>query len=265
MTIDDRWLRRFHDGAAQGPRLVCFPHAGGSASFFFPFSEALHDRADVLAVQYPGRQDRWTEPCLLSIAELAEQVFHALEPHVDRPIVLFGHSMGSLVAFETARRLEARLAVSPAALVVSALRAPSRKRDEHVHEMDDAGVLDELRLLEQTASSLLDQPELRAMILPPVRGDYTAFETYQVNPGATVDCPITMLFGASDPKTTRDEAQAWAGHTTAGFTLRTFAGGHFYLNDHLPAVLDTVRALLPPATARHNAAAHHNAAGGTHP
>src|SRR5206468_2641818 len=84
--------------------LVCFPPASGSASYFFPVSKALAKTADVLASQYPGRQDRRTERCIDNVAELAASVTGVLQPWLDRPTVLFGHSLGATVGFEVARR-----------------------------------------------------------------------------------------------------------------------------------------------------------------
>ncbi|MFF2330065.1 MULTISPECIES: thioesterase II family protein [unclassified Streptomyces] len=102
------WLRRFHPAPDRAVRPVCLPHAGGAASFFFPLSRALSADLDVLAVQYPGRQDRWQEKGVESLDELARQVYESIAPLADRPLALFGHSMGATLAFEVARLLEQR-------------------------------------------------------------------------------------------------------------------------------------------------------------
>ncbi|BFO16870.1 hypothetical protein SHKM778_32580 [Streptomyces sp. KM77-8] len=102
---------------------MCLPHAGGSASYFFPVSRRLSSVADVLVVQYPGRQDRRREPCLGSVADLADALAGELLPLRGGPLVLFGHSLGATVAFEVARRLEAEGA-PPLALFASGRRAP---------------------------------------------------------------------------------------------------------------------------------------------
>lgn len=100
------WIRRFHPGSAAPVRLVCFPHAGGSASYYFPVSKALSSVADVQVLQYPGRQDRRTTPFVEDMDELADAVTAVLRDQLDLPLVLFGHSMGATLAFEVAARLE---------------------------------------------------------------------------------------------------------------------------------------------------------------
>ncbi|WP_138796198.1 thioesterase II family protein, partial [Escherichia coli] len=138
-----------HPAAEPPTRLVCFPHAGGSAAYFHGVSRALSPAVDVLAVQYPGRQDRRHEPLIDSIDGLAARVREELAPWTDRPLALFGHSMGAMVAFEVALRLTADGA-APSVLFASGRRAPSRYREESVHLHDDAGIMAELSRLDGT-------------------------------------------------------------------------------------------------------------------
>lgn len=245
-TESDTWIRRFHPVPEAAVRLVCFPHAGGSATYYFPVSSALGRSADlaqkveVLAVQYPGRQDRRHEPPVTDLGLLADAVHEALSPRQDDRLVFFGHSMGASLAFEVARRMER----PPVALVASGRRAPSRRRDETVHRRDDDGVVAELKRLSGTDPSLLQDDELLRVFLPAIRADYRAIETYRCPPGATVPCPVTVFVGDSDPHVTMDEAQAWAGHTTGGFEMEVFEGGHFYLSARPAAVIERLSEVL---------------------
>ncbi|MEV4297126.1 thioesterase II family protein [Microbispora rosea] len=237
---DNLWIRRFHHEPNSRVTLVCFPHAGGSASFFYPVSDAMQSTMQVVALQYPGRQDRRQERPLNTIAELADESFAALRPLMDRPLAFFGHSMGATVAFEVAVRMKRELAGAPVTLFASGRRAPSRHRVETVHQRDDESIVAELKNLSGTDARILGDLELLRMILPAIRSDYTAAETYRYQPGPALDCPIVALVGESDPKVTLDEARAWADHTTAGFELRTFSGGHFYLAEHRHAVINLI-------------------------
>ncbi|KAA2267020.1 thioesterase [Solihabitans fulvus] len=239
---NDRWIRRFHPAPDSATRLVCLPHAGGSASFFFPVSRALSPAVDVLAVQYPGRQDRHTEPTVDSVPELADLIFAALRPWLDRPLALFGHSMGATVGFEVARRLEQRAGIVPLALFASGRRAPSRYRDELVHTKDDDGLVRELTLLSGTDSRLLGDEEMLRMIIPAIRGDYRAIEAYRCEPGATLRAPIVAFTGDADPRTTLDEAQAWREHTESEFDLTVLSGGHFFVANHQSEILAAISA-----------------------
>lgn len=245
-STEDRWIRRFQPSPEARTQLVCLPHAGGSATFYFPVASALSPAIDVLAIQYPGRQDRRLEPALTSIGALADSVFAALSGCLDRPLALFGHSMGATVAFEVASRLEA-VGVVAAALFVSGRRAPSRHRDETVHQRTDDGIVAELKALSGTEVSLLGDQELVRMILPAIRSDYRAVETYRYQPKPKLACPIFAFVGDSDPRVEVDDVRAWADHTTATFDLRIFPGGHFYLTQYETAIIAEVNAALAPA------------------
>ncbi|MFG2628146.1 thioesterase II family protein [Streptomyces sp. NPDC048473] len=236
------WIRRFHPAPDAPVRMICLPHAGGSATYYLPVARALAPAVDVLAVQYPGRQDRMREPCVDSLHELADRVAEQVRPWTGVPIALFGHSMGATLGYEVAKRLE-RDGAGPLVLFASGRRAPSTHRDgEVMYLRPDEDLLDDLRAMSGTDSRVFADESLLRLVLPALRSDYKATETYRHTPGAGPElaCPIVALVGDSDPKATVEEARAWDTHTTAGFDLRVFDGGHFFLNDHAPAVIELI-------------------------
>jgi pyochelin biosynthetic protein PchC len=243
--IAHRWMRRFY-AVPERPacRLLVFPHAGGSASYYFPFVRALAAGVDVIAVQYPGRQERHQEPPVGDIQELASLVTAALADgglH-DLPLALFGHSMGALVAYETAHRL-ADLGVQVRRLLVSGCRGPSVRNDHPpVHTRDDDGLVAVLRAMGGTDDELLADPAFRRLTLPALRADYRAVETYRYRRRPKLTMPVTALIGDSDPRVSVTVAREWAASTTGAFALRVFPGGHFYLSD--PGQQAAVIALL---------------------
>ncbi|WP_395297949.1 thioesterase II family protein [Kitasatospora hibisci] len=240
IATTNSWFRRFHPADTAPARLVLFPHAGGTATYFFDWAAELSPYADVLAVQYPGRQNRYQEPVVDSVAELADGIHRALLPWADRPLTLFGHSMGAAVCFEVARRFAAAGGPAPVRLFVSGSRAPSRPREDAVHKLSDEELLSRVAALGGTDPRVLDDPELRALVLPSLRADHAAIETYRCAPDASVPQPITALTGDADPRASLEEVQDWAGHTTGGFEMRVFPGGHFYLAEQRRAVLDVL-------------------------
>ncbi|MFE3828074.1 thioesterase II family protein [Streptomyces sp. NPDC059092] len=246
-----QWFRRFHPRPDAEAALVCLPYAGGSASAYFSLSELLAEEVDVLSTQYPGRQNRFHEPCLESVRDLARGAFEVLDPLIaGRPFALLGHSMGAAVGFELARLLEREGPAAPLALFASGRRAPSIGGDRGVRFLDDEGIVAELRSLEGTDGRILDEPELLRLLLPSVRADYIASETYDAGPGAIVGCDVVALAGDRDAHVGVDEVAEWRDHTTGTFGLKVFPGGHFFLTDHEPEiaslVTDTLRAATRP-------------------
>jgi surfactin synthase thioesterase subunit len=237
----EKWVSVFHPAPDSAVRLVCLPYAGGSASFFFPVSKALTPAVEVLAVQYPGRQSRRQEPGIENIPDFADQIFAVLRHLDDKPLAFFGHSMGAVLAYEVALRMRQAQLPSPVRLFASGRRAPSRYRDERVHQGSDDDVVAELLTLSGTSKAMLTDPEILAMILPAIRSDYRAIESYRHDPDQRLDCPVTVLTGDSDPRVSIEEARAWEEHTTGPTDLEILPGGHFFLADQSARVIDLVK------------------------
>ncbi|MFD7337554.1 thioesterase II family protein [Streptomyces violascens] len=243
MNRPSAWLKYLNPNlsgtAAQIQQVVCFPHSGGAASVYRPLASELAGDAEVVALQYPGRQDRHEEPVVTDLHELADRIAAELGA---RPVprIFFGHSMGAILAYEVAQRLGD---AGPVALVASGRPAPSRLRLTTSYLLDDAALAHQVVWLGGTAAELLEHPEMRSLLLPLIRGDYQASETYRPRGDGPLSCALVALGGDADPVAPLDDLRAWSGHTTGPFRLETFSGDHFYLQNHWPAVADLIRSL----------------------
>lgn len=241
----DAWLRRPRPAPSNAPTIILFPPAGGAATYFHGLSELLAPALDVVSVQYPGRQDRWDERPIDDIRTLAERVTEAVRARASGPVGLFGHSMGAIVAFEVAVRLERYDGVS--GLMVSAHRGPTRPRPDIYPLQGDDELIDEIRLLGGMDTQLLADSDVAELIMPALRADFHAVGHYEYRPGDTVSCPITGLVGDRDPRVSECDVAAWAEVTSAGSEFRTFGGGHFYLQAHQPSLAAMIRTRLAPS------------------
>lgn len=221
------------------PKLYIFPHAGGSAQYYAPFSKTFSTDVKRVAVQYPGRGGSHDLGAFTSIEDLADQVCRMLGPldQSDGRIAFFGHSMGALLAFEVARRFDE--AGNPiAALFVSASGAPGRVGYDHIGE-SDRGLLNAVSEITGVNPEFLANEEFAAKILPTLRG-LKAIANYQCAPEAKVSCPIFAFYGDEDEVATPEKVAPWAERTTAEFVARMFPGHHFYLNEHLPELVSDI-------------------------
>lgn len=205
------------------------PHAGGAASFYLSWIRDSLLELDVWAAQYPGREDRLSEPCTDGIGGAAAALARELTRLTPLPLLLFGHSLGALIAYETARLLEHEHAVPVAHLFVSGRRAPSCPVTGDVHQRGDAELIAELDRLGGVGTELLRDPSARGVFLPAIRADFRLAETYRHGHGPRLSCPVTAVVGTEDTEVDRAQAARWAEHTSGNFALRSFPGGHFYL------------------------------------
>lgn len=224
-------LRRHRTTARPRLRIVCFPHAGGAASFFRTWPAGLPGDVDVLAVQYPGHEDRIAEPFADDLHGLAAELAGTLTPLLDVPMLLFGHSMGAIVAYEAARRVEALAPQARLALAVSAAAAPDVPRRGPADDSDDALVANLIEL-GGVPAEVLAEPDLRELFLPVVRHDYAALRRHRDAPLPRLRGPIMAFCGLDDVTAGPSQMRRWHSRTAGPFTLKSFAGGHFYLVPH---------------------------------
>src|SRR5262245_7864563 len=244
----DRWLAPVRPRPRSVVRLICFPFAGGGASVFRGWADGLPDSVEVCPVQLPGRESRFSEPAFTRLGPLIEALARSLPPHLDRLFGFFGHSLGALVAFELARRLGRDGGPQPVQLFVSGCGAPQARTPERsVHTLQDAEFREELRHLNGTPSSVLDNDELMEVLLPTLRADFALCETYTFAPGPPLTCPVSALGGLGDDAVSRQDLDAWREQTTGPFRRYMLPGDHFFLLTAQPLLLRALARDLPKA------------------
>lgn len=231
------WLSRFAPRPTARLRLFCFSYAGGGAAVFRPWALAMPPDIEVAAVMLPGRESRLREAPIRRMTDLLAALVPALEPQFDRPFAFFGHSMGSLVAFEVARTLQRRGGPVPQRLLISGRRAPHlAEREPPIHQLDDDAFIAEIqRRYNGIPPEVLQYPELLELLLPALRADMSVIETHRPHdegqPSVPFNGPISVFGGRDDARATRQELEGWQAHTPEPLVLRQFAGGHFYFSD----------------------------------
>jgi medium-chain acyl-[acyl-carrier-protein] hydrolase len=217
-------------------RLFCFPYAGAGAGAYREWSGLLPPDIEVAAVQLPGREWRIQENPIEDMGELAADALEAIRPLLDKPFAFLGTSMGGTLIFELARKLRAAGDPLPVCLMPLAIGAPHLPETKLFHNLPDAELLEEISNFGVLSDEVTSHPELLEMLLPILRADCTAHETYQYRDARPFDFPIWVYGGFGDELVTKERLDAWAIHTTGACRVHMLPGGHLFV-DAMPDML----------------------------
>jgi pyochelin biosynthetic protein PchC len=235
------WLRRHTShGDRAAHRLVCLPHAGGTARTFETWPHRLPADVETVVVQYPGRQDRISEDCIDHMDEMAAGLMAELGELTDLPMSMFGHSMGSAIAYEVARLFERDLGVVMHTIFVSARTAPHRWQGEEIHHLDDDSLVAAIRALGGPDGDVYDLPKLWPLILPPLRSDLRLLDKYRPATLTRLRAPFVAFGGAEDHTCPIGDLDAWNDATMAGIEVHTLPGGHHFLAVNEAAIIAAI-------------------------
>ena len=236
MSADDdprrRWIFRPEPRPDAPLRLYCFPSAGAAGHAYAAWPDRLPEIVDVCAIQLPGRGPRISELPITRMQPLVESACAALLPEWSRgPFALYGHSLGSLAAFEVARHLRRIGGPRPEALFLSGRQAPQQPGESFsLAEASDDELWEELRSYNGTPDELLDDPEVRNYFLPILRADFEIVGNYRFEPGPPLDVPLWIAIGLDDASTPLGSETGWQEQTTADCVFRHYEGEHFFIH-----------------------------------
>lgn len=237
-----RWWRIYRKVEHPNSRLICLPHAGGSASFYRNWAQDLPTNIELAAIQYPGHEDRLNEPLVNDMNELVNGICDSAcrGGLLNRPYMIFGHSMGGYVAYELCREIRKRGLKEPYHVFISSSEAPGLKNDSNWHESSDTDLLTEVRRV-YGDDNICRDAEIADMFLPVIRNDYELIEKW--NPEKNQEpfkIDLSSFYADADTEMDRMKAEGWQNVTSRKFEARKFNGNHFYLIQHRREIIRSV-------------------------
>lgn len=235
------WLIPLTQNKAPALRLFCFPYAGGGASVFRNWKNFLPQEIEAYALQAPGRETRFSEPPISEMQALVKLAAEAIKPYTDKPFALFGHSLGSTIAFETARLLQAE-GIDPGLVIISGRQCPGApSKRSPIGHLPEKEFLKGLEGYNGTPKEVLQNKDLIELLLPMIRADFLLSENYQHHqPSDLLRCPILGLGSKQDFWLDPVYLERWSQFTSGTFESQWFEGDHFYLNHHTEDLVKTV-------------------------
>lgn len=228
-------------------KLFLFPYAGGAAASYNQWKQYLDPAIEYRSIELAARGRRMREANYNSIDNAVDDVFNIIKSELTQgPYALFGHSMGSMIAFELAYKIKKNNLPMPVHIFLSGRAAPQVPRDKKrtLHHLDDIEFKKQLLEMGGTPKEFFDHPELLEVFLPLLKGDFRLTETYtHGKKDVPLDVDITVLGGKQD-EDTPEEVEAWRVHAGKNCDIHYFDGGHFFIHEENKRVVGIINEAL---------------------
>lgn len=238
------WFLRPQPKPNANLRLICFPYAGGSASTYISWANHLPENVELIAVQPPGRSTRMFEPPYDEMSPLVDSLLVPFSNILDRPYIIYGHSLGSRVAFELMVQCQKAGLRLPAHFIASGSRAPFIPvREKQIYNLPELEFFSELEKLNGTPKEVLQNEELMKLCLPLLRADFKLADTY-CSPKTKINSPVTVLGGSNDEGISHDDLQSWEQLFNNSADVHIIPGDHFFVESNKSQVLQKVNQII---------------------
>lgn len=225
-------------------RIICFPYAGGNTSTFSHWSSQLPDEIELVAAQYPGRTSRIFEPMHNKMDDLVADLITTIPKYLDKPYILFGHSLGSRVAFELMYQLNMLSMPKPRHFIASGSRGPQKSVvKKSIYNLPNHEFKAELAKLNGTPEAILNNDDLMELYLPMLRADFQIADNYCFQKSVKFNCSFSILAGDQD-EINDEELHSWNDFFADKGKIVTIEGDHFFIDKNSTATISAVNSII---------------------
>lgn len=211
-------------------RLFCFTYAGGSAQIYKDWGDTLGEDIEVCGIQLPGRAGRFRDARYTSVDAAVAAIVSEIEHLADRPVALYGHSLGAAMAFEMGLALQAKNKAPHMVIVSGMMSPPNPSLEPAIYHLPDREFREKVKEFEGTPQEILEHEELMDLMLPLLKADFTMADTYTYQQGRVLDCALVAHGGTEDAHTHEEGIVDWKNYTSGPFNHHVFVGDHFFIN-----------------------------------
>jgi len=222
--------------------LFCLPYAGGSARIYAKWRKFLNSSVELFPIELAGRGKRFNEPFYSTMDEAIHDIYSQIKDKLNHPFAIYGHSMGSLLAYELSYKIQQTNGLSPLHIFFSGGKPPHcRTVKKEIHKLTDSDFKNEIKRMGGTPNELLAEKELFEIFMPILRADFRLIETYRYikKSDSKLNSKVTVLNGKED-EISDNELLGWQQYTKQSCNIVNFEGGHFFINDHAESIVDLI-------------------------
>ncbi|MBN9381654.1 MAG: thioesterase [Chitinophagaceae bacterium] len=232
--------------------LFCLPYAGGSRSAYYQYAKMSPGHLNIVPLELPGRGARFNEPPLTDVYAMVDDVFKQISNQLDRPYAIYGHSMGAILGYLLARRIDAERLNPPLHLFFTGCGGPSMlKKEKKLSEMERAALMKELREMGGMPDEILNNDHHLEIFLPILLADLKATETFEYVQSEKLNIPVSVITG-SEEGISAEKVEAWKKETVATVDIQKLPGNHFFIFEYGSAIIELIMNALFPVINKQN-------------
>ena len=224
--------------------LICLPYAGGTKHSFRYLNKSILENVNIHSYDYPGHGNRIKESCLTDMNDIVDDIYSQIQPLLNKPYAIYGHSMGAILSYLLTRKIELNKLNLPLHVFVSGTDAPSvRHKKELRYSLPKDQFIEKLKKLGGMPDEILENEELLGFFEPILRSDFKAVETFKYSKQNPLEVPITVMIGDGE-ELEEEDVLKWQDETVHQLDVYTLKGGHFFIFDNGNEITDLISKYL---------------------
>lgn len=225
-------------------KLICLPYAGASSYFYAPWEKIDNNKLHIKAYELPGHGNRYQETLFEHINDVLKELLLYVNQINDEDYALFGHSMGSLIAFSLAQEIKRNKLKGPSHIFISGCSAPNHtEKSNKIWTLSDEEFMKSMMKYDSKIKNIINYEELLHIVLAILRADFKIIDSFLMDYNILVDCNITVFYGNKD-KSIQGEIKEWNQYTNQQCDMVEFNGGHFFILDYMDEIFDHISCVL---------------------
>ena len=210
-------------------KAILLHHAGGDKYAFDKLRKNLLPEIESIAIELPGRGDRFGENLLYDYKDVVQDYFQQIKNELYNDYFFIGVSMGTMAAFELCHLLKKENLPLPTHLFLAARLSPnSYKNEATIIGISSDEFWKVVQKYNGVPAQLLAHKELRELYEPILRADFEVLEKYNIihHDLPKLDVETHVVFGNEDTNNiTLEIAKDWSAYFSKDVVYKEFRHG----------------------------------------
>lgn len=209
-------------------------HFAGGNIYSYKFLDPYLKEFKIETIELPGRGMRFNEKLISKFDQAALDIYSQVKSKLEsKEFLIYGHSMGALLALKAANMLE-KNGCPPLCLIVSGNPGPKIQEEKKRYSLNDKEFIVEVEKLGGLSAEVMASQELLDFFVPILKADFEISEENNLNNESIVGIPVYSVMGDSEKH--NEHIANWSNYTTSDFNFEKLPGNHFFILNHAETI-----------------------------